>query len=81
MNSSPNIASLSRWNEPLRDQEIKTFFDTYMPWASATAYAVRKQTLMSSVGRGASSMVRAYEMNAGGPISAGTTGTTQRNEE
>ena len=52
-----------------------------MPWASATAYAVRKQTLMSSVGRGASSMVRAYEMNAGGPISAGTTGTTQRNEE
>lgn len=55
------MLSQSRWGDPLKESEIKTFFDTYMPWASTSAYSVRKQqqqTLLSSVERSASSMVR-----------------------
>jgi len=39
--AQPKEASL--WNTPLQEYEVKTFFDSYMPWAKATAYAHRKQ--------------------------------------
>lgn len=36
------MLSQSLWGEPLKEIEIKGFFESYMPWASTSAYSVRK---------------------------------------
>jgi hypothetical protein len=33
----------SRWNQPLADYDVKSFYQNYMPWLNATSYALRKE--------------------------------------
>jgi hypothetical protein len=37
----------THWDTPLSQSEVKGFFDSYMPWAGQTAFAMRKQQIIT----------------------------------